>query len=131
MAKSKKITEPVFVNSTNLINSMYGGEVYHIEFVGIETQKKYHTYADPANQNWRIWKPIIGLAERKGVVISRDLRLKDARKGLVNADSPAYPELVVSKDDLMDQIEEFWKSQNMFNNLFGPLDEDDDDDADL
>ena len=125
MAKYQKLKEPVFVTNVDLINSMYGGEVYQIKFMGIKTQKVYHTYADPQNQNWRIWEPIINLSERKGVVISQDLRLKDIDKGLINADSPAYPELVVTKDELADQLADFWQSQNKFNDLFATVDQED------
>lgn len=125
MAKYKKLLEPVFVSSAELINSMHGGEVYQIKFIGIETQKDYTTYADPNNQNWRTWEPIIDLSERKGVVISRGLTLKDESKGLINADSRAFPELAVSKEELANQLAAHWKSQDKFNDLFGPTDSDD------
>ena len=91
--------------------------------VGIKSQNKYYTYADPANVNWQHWSWIVDLAQRKGVVLS-GCKLKDPTKGLINADSNVVPEYVVTKEELGDILEEFWSSQNKFNKLFGDSDED-------
>ena len=118
MAKYIKLEEPVFITSCELINSIHGGEVYEVKMMGIKTQKKYKTYADPANVNWQHWSWIVDVAQRKGVVLS-GCKLKDPDKGLVNADSHVVPEYVVTKEELADLLEEFWKSQDRWNGLFG------------
>ena len=123
MAKYQKLNEPVFITSIELINSIHGGEVYEIRMMGIKTQNKYKTYADPANVNWQHWHWIVDLAERKGVVLT-GCKLKDPSKGLINADSSVVPEYVVTKDELADILEQYWKSQDKFNNLFGDANED-------
>jgi hypothetical protein len=118
MAKYQKLQEPVFITSVDLINSMHGGEVYELKMMGIQSQNNYKTYADPQNVNWSHWEWIIDLAQRKGVVLT-GCKLKDPTKGLINADSRATPEYVVTKQELADILEEYWKSQDKFNKLFG------------
>lgn len=116
--KYQNLKEPVFITSVNLVNSKHGGEVYEIKMMGIKTQKNYYTYADPKNNNWSAWRWIVEVGATKGVVLN-NLKLKDADKGLINADSTARPEYIVSKEELADLLEEFWKSRDTFNKLFG------------
>ena len=118
MAKYQKLDEPVFIASVELINSIHGGEVYEINLMGVRSQSKYKTYADPANANWNHWHWIVDLAQRKGVVLT-GCKLKDTAKGLINADSAVVPEYVVTKEELADTLEEYWKSQDTFSKLFG------------
>mgnify|MGYP000067544338 CR=1 FL=1 len=123
MAKYQKLKEPVFITSCELINSIHGGEVYEIKMMGVKTQSNYKTYADPGNVNWQHWGWIVDIAQRKGVVLT-GCKLKDPTKGLINADSQVTPEYVVTKDELADILEEYWKSQDRWNGLFGDPDED-------
>tara|TARA_R110002153_G_scaffold67723_3_gene180250 strand:+ start:926 stop:1291 length:366 start_codon:yes stop_codon:yes gene_type:complete len=117
MAKYEKVKEPVFVTSCELISSRHKGEVYEIKMMGIQSQKSYKTYADPRNNNWQQWSWIIDLSERKGVVLM-GCKLKDPNTNLINADSNIVPEYVVTKEELADTLEEFWKSRDNFNKLF-------------
>lgn len=123
MAKYQKLNEPVATISVELINSKYGGEVYEVKMVGIRSQNKYYTYADPNNVNWTHWSWIVDLAQRKGVVLT-GCKLKDPTKGLINADSNVVPEYVVTKEELGDILEQYWQSQDRFNKLFGDSNED-------
>lgn len=118
MAKYEKINEPVFITGIKKIQSKHGGEIWEITMKGIKTQKDYKTYIDPANDNFRDWEWIIDAAERKGVVLS-NAKLKDPDKGIINADSKMKGEWIGSKEDLADELAEYWKSQDKFSQLFG------------
>lgn len=118
MAKYERLREPVFITSLELINSKHGGEVWEIHFMGIQSQKPYKTWADPNNVNWRTWEPIVDVAQRKGVVLT-GCKFKDSEKGIINADSSVVPEYIVSREELADILEEYWKSRDKFNQLFG------------
>ena len=119
MAKYQKLQEPVFIVSSELIHSHYsGGEVYEVHLMGIASQSNFKTYVDPANANWSHWEHIISRANSKGIVLT-NCKLKDPAKGLINADSNVTIEYMVSKEELADILEDYWKSQSRFNKLFG------------
>lgn len=118
MAKYTKLEEPVFVNRINLINSRHGGEVWELDVMGIKTQTKFKTYCDPQNVNWRNWEHIVDCAQRKGMVIS-NLKIKDEQKGIINADSDCRIEWVGPQEELATELEEYWRNQSKFNQLFG------------
>jgi len=122
MAKYQKLQEPVFICSSELINSRYGGEVYEVKLMGIKSQNKFTTYVDPNNVNFGHWQPIIERAESKGIVLT-NCKLKDPSKGLINADSLVTIEYMVTKEELADILDEYWRSQDKFNKLFGDGDD--------
>lgn len=117
--KYQKLDEPVFIQTVELINSKYGGEVYEIKMMGIKSQSQYYTYADPQNVNWAHWEDIVELASRKGVVLV-NCKLKDPSKGLINADSSVKIEVATTKEHLKSSLEEHWNNQDQFTKFFGP-----------
>lgn len=117
MAKYSKLDEPVFINKVKEINSKHGGMVYEVEFIGIKTKKAYKSYIDPSNNNFGHWRMILEVAENKGVVLS-GMKYKDEDKAILNADSSAKTEYIVTKDELAEVLEEYWDSQNKFKKLF-------------
>tara|TARA_R110000868_G_scaffold96433_1_gene265343 strand:- start:2548 stop:2919 length:372 start_codon:yes stop_codon:yes gene_type:complete len=118
MTKYQKLDEPVFIQTVELINSKYGGEVYEIKMMGIKSQSQYYTYADPNNANWYHWKNIVDKSARKGIVLT-NCKLKDPSKGLINADSQVTIEYMVTKEELHDHLKEYWNSQDQFGKWFG------------
>lgn len=118
MAKYKKLTEPVYIEKTEVINSQYGGEVHDVTMVGIKTKNKYYTYADPKNINFRHWQHILDLAERRGVVLT-NLKFKDEQKNLINADSDVKIEYAVCKEELNAILQDYWRQQDQFSKWFG------------
>lgn len=117
MAKYQKLKEPVFVVGAKETPSRYGGEIYEIELVGIQSQTIYKTWADPRNNNWREWQHIVAAANSKGTVID-NLKLKDPEKKLVNADSHVRIVWMGKREDLLDILKEYWESQDTFRKLF-------------
>ena len=115
MAKYKLIEEPVFITRIEERGSRHGGHIYEVHFKGIKTQADYMTYIDPGMMNWRRWEHIISVGQRKGVVVS-NLKLKD--EGLVNADSQVQINYVVTREELAEELAEYWKSQGTFGKLF-------------
>lgn len=117
MAKYPKIEEPVFITNVELIRSYHGGEVWEVQLMGIRTQQRFKTYADPQNVNWSHWHWIVEVAQRKGVVLT-GCKLKDPARNIINADSQVVPEYVVTKQELANILEEYWRSQDTFSKLF-------------
>jgi hypothetical protein len=77
----------VFVTGCELENSpKYGGEIYRITFQDVGTEENYYTYADPKNRNFKRWADIIKFAKHAGIILC-DVKIKDPKKGLINADS--------------------------------------------
>ncbi len=90
--------------------------------MGIKSQTNFTTYVDPNNVNFTHWQPIIERADSKGIVLT-NCKLKDPSKGLINADSQVTIEYMVTKEELADILEEYWRSQDKFNKLFGDGDD--------
>jgi hypothetical protein len=122
MARSKyeSIEEMVFVNKITPRPSKYGSEIFEIEFVGIDSQRHYTTYCDPQNRNFRNWQTVIEREKREALVLE-NLKLKDAAKGIVNADSKFEIKLDVrDRAAFADMIAQHWDSQKTsFESLFG------------
>ncbi len=104
--KYTKIDEPVFITYCREEPSRFGGYIWRLCFKGIKTQKDYHTYVDAANKNFRNWDHIITIANLKGIVLT-NLRHQSS-DGLVTADSIPEIEVVVSQEELADQLADYW-----------------------
>ena len=126
MAKYQKLQEPVFVARVESISSRHGGDVWELTLTGIQSQTNYKTYCDPSNNNWRHWEGIVRVAQRKGVVLS-GLKLKDPDKKLINADSSVTPEYIVPTEELLEILEDYWRSQDQWGKLFGDSEDDEHD----
>lgn len=122
MAKYEKIKEPTWVTSVDIRQSRYGGDIVEIDMKGIKSQREYKTYCDPKNVNWVYWEQVIDVANRKAVVLG-NLKFKDTEKGIVNADSKPTVEWAGPHDELREELEEYWRSQDRFNSLFGDSNE--------
>jgi len=118
-----RLNEPAFISDINDIESKHGGMICRVKLVGVKTRQELTCYVDPGNRNFRRWETTIKAARTKGVVLN-NLRWKDESKNLIDADSRISVEVVTSKQDLAEQMAEFWKQQSHWNRLFG------DDDAD-
>lgn len=118
MAKYTTLNEPVFVNSVREIDSIHGHTVFEVTFVGIKSKHKYTSWFDPGFNNFSKWKLIIDTAQTKGVVIN-NLKMKDAEKGIINADSTPTMEYVVTRQELIFLLNDFWDEQDNFKKLFG------------
>ena len=122
MARSKyeTVDEMVFVNRVSSRSSKYGNDIFEIDFVGIDSQRHYTTYADPQNRNFQQWREIIDREKREALVLS-NLKLKDPTKGIVNADSKFEIKLDVSdRGAFADMIAQHWDNQKTsFESLFG------------
>lgn len=113
-----KLNEPAFISDITDIESKHGGMICRAKLVGIKTQREYVCYIDPSNRNFRRWETSIQAARTKGVVLN-NLRWKDETKNLIDADSRISVEVVVSKQELAEEMAEFWNQQSHWNRLFG------------
>jgi len=116
--KYPKLEEPVFITSSELINSRHGYEVVEIKFKGIKTQKQYKTWIDPKFNNWSNWEHIIEIANVKGIVLS-NLKYKDIVNATINADSEPRIEYVVTMEELSQVLSEYWNNEDAFTRMFG------------
>lgn len=118
--KYEKLSEPVFVNQVKDKHGKDGEEILEIQLTGIKTKTEYKTWVDPMFANWRHWQQIVEAAENKGVILS-DLKFKDPAKNLINADSKPKIEYIVTREELIDELTDFWSTQQEFSNKFGPI----------
>jgi len=116
--KYAKLEEPVFITSSELINSKHGYEVVEIKFKGIKTQTMYKTWVDPQFNNWSNWEHIIEIANSKGIVLS-NLKYKDREKSTINADSEPRIEYVVTMEELSEVLSDYWHNVDAFTRMFG------------
>lgn len=90
----------IIVERPALINSRWGGEVYRVKLENVDTKKTYTTYIDPNNKNYRNWHEIV-TSEDKGWVLE-NIRVKNHKKGLVDADSVFVVINTVDRNELRD-----------------------------
>ena len=96
------------------IKSKYGNRVIQLTLVGVKDRLLYKTYLDPNNRNYARWSSIIH-QPFYGFLLS-GLKIKDAEKGLVSADSPVnvvyqteYP------SEIYDELIRTWQEQDAAN----------------
>ena len=117
MTKYQKIDEPVFITRIDERGSIHGGHIYEVHFKGIKTQTDYMTYIDPGMINWRKWEHIIEIGQRKGVVLG-NLKFKDRDIMLINADSEPRIHVVAEREELAQDLADYWASQTQFGKFF-------------
>ena len=115
-----KIKEPLYIVSVDDNQSRYGGMIYTLEMIGVVSRDAYHTYVDPNNRNYTQWRNVIEVARRKGVIIN-NTRLKEEHehKRMVNADSVFTIECVCPREEINQQLEQFWRDQEQASKRFG------------
>ena len=113
-----KINEPLYIASVDDSQSRYGGMIMRLEMIGIVSRTPYHTYVDPNNRNYTQWRNVIEVARRKGVIINNTVA-KDLEKNQVNADSVFTIECVCPREEIHQQLEQFWTEQEAANRKFG------------
>ena len=116
--KYSKLTEPVFIRRQQQINTRNGGhQIWEITFTGLQSRQDYTTWVDPNYANYSSWAHIIEIAQRRAVVLN-NLKFKDPKQNLINADSEPCVLYVVSHTELADTLNEFWNNQSRFSVLF-------------
>ena len=120
MSKYTKLNEPVFVNKITHQEGKDSSDIIEIQMTGIKSRNNYKTWLDPKFANWRNWEVIIESADDKGVVLS-NLKFKDEDKGLINADSRPKIEYIVTMQELVDELADFWQAQKEYTSKFGPV----------
>jgi len=91
-----------------------------IEFIGTKDRMLYHTYVDHSLRNHQLWQEIVTQPTRGFIV--KDLKIKDAKKLLINADhAPTILADVDSVDQLVEILKEQWQAQDMNKSQFHTL----------
>lgn len=115
--KYDQLDEPVFITNIDERPSAHGGTYYNVNFKGVKSQQNYSTAIVPTMMNWRKWEHIIEIGGRKGVVLG-NLKFKDRDTMLINADSEPRINVVAEREELAQDLADYWASQTQFGKFF-------------
>ena len=102
----------IILEQTARISQFNGRPMIQIDMVGVGNRLPYRTYIQKTNHNHRYWHYITDHATRGFAISFHNLKIADAPRGIINADSVPSIEIEADRTEIVRHLKDVWDTED-------------------